>query len=69
MDKEIHYEVINALEKLEQLYSHIDNAIQMSDANSFLHDTLVVASRNLGMTRMKLQVASDVTETIQWCMG
>lgn len=63
MDKELHYEVITALEKLEELYSHIDNAINLSDEKSFLHDTLVVASRNLGMTRMKLQVANDVTKS------
>ena len=64
MDKELYYEITTALEKLEELYNHIDNAIQLSDDKSFLHDTLVVASRNLGMTRMKLQVASDVVENI-----
>lgn len=64
MDKELYYEIATALEKLEELYNHIDNAIQLSDDKSFLHDTLVVASRNLGMTRMKLSVAGDITKTI-----
>lgn len=64
MDKELYYEITTALEKLEELYNHIDNAIELSDDKSFLHDTLVVASRNLGMTRMKLSVAGDITKTI-----
>lgn len=65
MDKELHYEVITALEKIEEVYQHIDNAMLLATKDSFLQDTLHVASRNLGTTRMKLQVASDITETIQ----
>jgi|DEB0MinimDraft_6_1074348.scaffolds.fasta_scaffold487268_1 hypothetical protein len=62
--KEIHYEIITALEKLEEIYNHIDNAMSLAVSDSFLQDTLHVASRNLGTTRMKLQVAQDITETI-----
>jgi len=62
--KEIHYEIIIALEKLEEIYNHIDNAMAMAVADSFLQDTLHVAQRNLGTTQMKLQVASDLTKTL-----
>jgi uncharacterized coiled-coil DUF342 family protein len=62
--KEIHYEIITALEKLEEIYKHIDDAMAMAVADSFLQDTLHVAHRNLSTTRMKLQVASDLTETL-----
>ena len=63
--KEAHYEIITALEKIEETYKSIDNAIALSTNDSFLQDTLHVASRNLSTARMKLQVASDITETIQ----
>ena len=62
--KEIQYEIITALEKLEEIYNHIDNAMSLAVSDSFLQDTLHVASRNLGTTRMKLQVAQDIAETI-----
>jgi len=62
--KEIHYEVITALSKINELYDHIDRAIDLATVNSFLYDTLHVAHRNLGTTHMKLQVANDLTESL-----
>ena len=62
--KEIHQEIVYALEKLEEMYKSIDNAMAMAVADSFLQDTLHVASRNLATTKMKLEVASDLTETL-----
>ena len=64
MDKEIYYEVTTALEKLNEVYDHIDNAMNMAKVDSFLQDTLHVAQRNLGTVHMKLEVARDVSETI-----
>ena len=64
MDKEIYYEVITALEKLNEVYDHIDNAMNMAVQDSFLHDTLHVAQRNIATTHMKLEVARDVTESL-----
>ena len=64
MDKEIYYEVIAALEKLNEVYDHIDNAMNMSKVDSFLHDTLHVAQRNISTTNMKLEVAKDLTESL-----
>jgi hypothetical protein len=64
MDKEIYYEVITALEKLNEVYDHIDNAMNMAKAGSFLQDTLHVAQRNIATTHIKLEVASDLTKTL-----
>jgi hypothetical protein len=64
MDKEIYYEVTTALEKLNEVYDHIDNAMNMAKAGSFLQDTLHVAQRNLGTAHMKLEVARDVSESL-----
>lgn len=63
--KEIHYEIIASLEKLEEIYNHIDNAMALATSDSFLQDTLHVAQRNLSTSLMKLRVASDLTETVQ----
>lgn len=64
MDKEIHYEVTTALSKLDEIYEHINKAKELTSPGSFIHDTLEVAYRNLGMSAMKLQVAQDITETV-----
>lgn len=62
--KEIHYEVIAALEHLDEVYRCIDNAIALSVDTAYLQDILGVAERNLGISKMKLLVASDITESI-----
>lgn len=64
MDKELYYEVTAALSKLDEIYEHIDKAKEIVASGSFLYDTLEVAYRNLGMSRMKLEVVQDVSETI-----
>jgi len=64
MDKEIHNEVTTALQKLNEVYDHIDNAMNMAKVGSFLHDTLHVAQRNIATTHMKLEVAKDLTESL-----
>lgn len=61
--KEIHYEVLAALEHLEQVYKYIDNAIALAVDTAYLQDVLSTASRNLGPSKLNLLVASDITET------
>lgn len=63
--KEIHYEIIAAIDHLEELYRCIDNATALASGSHYLQDILQVASRNLGQTKMKLLVASDMTEAIE----
>lgn len=62
--KDIQYEIQVALQKLQELDTHINNALELSTPRSFLHDTLLVAQRNTGLIEMKLKVANDITETI-----
>lgn len=62
--KQIHYEVLSALEHLDAIYRCIDNAVALSIDSSYLQDILVVAQRNLGIPKMKLLVASDITESV-----
>lgn len=63
--KEIHFEVLAAIEHLEELYRCIDNATALAAGSHYLQDILQVASRNLGQTKMKLLVASDMTESAE----
>jgi hypothetical protein len=62
--KEVHYEILTALEHLDEVYRCIDNAIALSIDTTYLQDILGVAERNLGVSKMKLLVASDITESI-----
>lgn len=62
--KEVHHEILNALEHLDAIYRCIDNAVALSIDSSYLQDILVIAQRNLGISKMKLLVASDITESI-----
>lgn len=61
--KEIAYHVLAALENLNMVFDHINEAIALCNDNSYLCDTLNVAVRNLYMSRMKLEVAGDLTES------
>lgn len=61
--KEIHYEVLAALEHLDQVYKCIDNAVALAVDTAYLQDVLSNASRDLGLSKLKLLVASDITET------
>ena len=62
--KEIHYKMSVAIDHLNELYRCIDNALALSTDSSYLQDILHVAQRNLGVTKMKLLVASDMTESV-----
>lgn len=63
--KEIHYEIVSAIEHLEEIYRCIDNATALATGSHYLQDILQVASRNLGISKMKLLVASDLTESAE----
>lgn len=61
-NKTINEQVNHALDCLQELDDHIDNALALTTPGSFLHDTLLVVQRNSGLMEMKLKVANDITE-------
>ena len=60
--KEIYYETLSMLDKIEEIYKSIETCMALSTGTSYIQDVLGVAQRNLSTAKLKIQVANDIVK-------